>query len=81
MTECELCNQGDPSIPVKCWCCRGTFHLHQCQLNQVPEELVIVADCPNCGTPNCWLRKGRGVICSGPVIYEGQPIADLRGER
>lgn len=81
MTRCELCNQGDPSITVRCHKCRETFHLHRRQLNQVEEGTIILGDCPGCGTVNCWQKAEGKLAYSGPIIDWGQPIIDLRGSR
>jgi len=81
MSECELCNQGDPSITVKCWSCQGVFHLHQRQLGMVEEGVVIIGDCPDCGVPNCWVKRDNGVTSSGAILYRGESIVDLRGKR
>ncbi|MBA7662857.1 hypothetical protein ES703_70890 [subsurface metagenome] len=81
MSECKLCQAGDPSINVMCWDCRGEFHIHQSQYGQVPEGTIIMADCPSCGIVNCWHKVGEGVAISGPVLYYGAPILDLREKR
>lgn len=81
MSECQLCNQGDPAITVRCWSCRGSFHLHKRQLDEIEEGDVILGNCSKCRTINCWLKQGGTVVNSGPVIYSGQPILDLRGQR
>ena len=81
MGECELCKQGDRSITVRCHKCHGTFHVHKRQLDKVLVGTVILADCPNCGTVNCWIRFGNSLAKSGSVVYTGQPIQDLRGSR
>ena len=78
MSECELCNQGDPSINVRCWCCRELFHLHRQQYDQVEEGTVILADCPRCGTTNCWIKTPQGIGYSGLVICADQEIEDMR---
>lgn len=81
MSECELCKQGDPAITVRCWSCRGTFHLHKRQLDEIEEGDVILGDCPSCRAGNCWQKVRGKVAYLGPVIYSGQPILDLRGKR
>ncbi|MBA7624687.1 hypothetical protein ES703_32099 [subsurface metagenome] len=79
MAECELCNQGDPSINVRCWYCGKLSHLHHSQLDQVNEGEIVMTDCLECGATNCWVKAGKGVAVSGAVIYDGQPVTDLRG--
>ncbi|MBA7575865.1 hypothetical protein ES708_17701 [subsurface metagenome] len=81
MGECKLCQQGDPAITVRCHNCRQLFHLHQCQVDKAPEESIILGDCPSCQVVNCWMKHGGEVNFSGPVIYDGQPILNLRGKR
>lgn len=80
-SECTLCHAGDPSVNVICWDCRKLYHIHQSQYGQVSDGTVIMADCPNCGKVNCWEEKGMGVATSGPVLYYGQPIIDMREKR
>ncbi|MBA7572332.1 hypothetical protein ES708_14111 [subsurface metagenome] len=80
MSECKLCRQGDPSINVRCWSCRELFHIHQVQLDEIEEGDVVLVDCPSCGAGNCWLKRGKGVVFSGPVIYNRERIKDLRGK-
>ena len=80
MSECYLCKQGDPSIPVRCWWCLRHFHLHRSQIDAAPEGATIIGDCPRCGVTNCWQKVGDTVVYSGPVIYQGEPILDLRGK-
>lgn len=81
MTNCELCRQGDPSVTVRCWKCEYIFHLHKRQLDMVEEGTIIMGDCPRCFAVNCWVKRGGLPDCSGPIIYVGQPIKDLRGKR
>ena len=81
MTRCELCKQGDPSYNVLCWACRDQFHIHQRQLNLVGIDTIVMADCPSCGAVNCWQRQKGRLAFYGPVIYDGEPIIDLRGRR
>jgi len=82
MAECELCNQGDPSINVRCWLCKELFHLHRRQLALVKDGVTILGDCPRCGTTNCWIKTHKGVAVSGPVIYQGfRSIEDMRGHK
>lgn len=81
MTKCQLCQQGDPSVDVRCWSCHKTFHLHQKQIGHLLDGTIIMGNCPSCQVGNCWLKKDKGVIYSLPVVYEGQPIVDLRGKR
>ena len=81
MSECKLCQAGDPSITVVCWDCKEKFHIHQSQYAWVPEGTIIMGDCPSCGIVNCWQKAVTGVTVSGPVLYYGQPIIDLREKR
>ena len=81
MSNCELCNQGDPSITVRCWNCRETFHLHKSQLDMAPEDTIVMGDCPGCGAVNCWMKAKGQLDYAGPVLYLGQPTFDLRGKR
>ncbi len=81
MSECKLCQAGDPSVNVVCWDCKGSFHIHESQYGRVPETTIIMADCPSCGIVNCWEKKGLGVDISGPVLYYGHPIIDMREKR
>ena len=81
MSECQLCLQGDPAITVRCHNCRQLFHLHQCRVDQAPEESIILGDCPDCRAVNCWQKRLGKVKYSGPVVFYGQPITDLRGKR
>ena len=81
MAECKLCEQGDPAITVRCHSCRETFHLHRCQLDMVPDETIILGNCPSCGTVNCFKKLQNTLGYSGPVFYSGEPITDLRRKR
>lgn len=81
MKKCYLCEQGDPSVNVRCYKCQEVFHLHKSQLDLVSESTVIIGDCPSCGTPNCWTKRGNKVFYSGLVEYEGQLIIDMRSRR
>lgn len=81
MAECELCKQGDPAINVRCWLCENLFHLHRCQLDGITEGVVVLGDCPKCGTINCWIKTHGGVAASRPVIYDGRSRENMRGER
>ena len=81
MPGCKLCEAGDPSINVRCWSCREMFHLHKSQYEPVQEGTIIMGDCPSCGIVNCWEKAAKGVKTSGPVLYYGQPIIDLREKR
>ncbi len=81
MTECKLCQEGDQAITVRCWYCWKVFHLHVRQLNQAPADSSIMADCPCCGAVNCWELVSGEVRSSGPIVYDGEPIQDMRGKR
>ena len=81
MSECELCKQGDPSINVRCWLCRKTFHLHRRQLDMAEEGSIILGDCPNCKAINVWEKSRGRVVYSGAHAYLEGPVLDLRGRR
>ncbi len=81
MSECQLCKKGDPAITVRCYQCRGLFHLHQSQLEHAPNNSLVMANCPNCNLINCWSLSGGKVSYSGPVYHTGQPVTDLRRKR
>ena len=81
MSDCELCDQGDPSITTRCWRCRELFHIHQSQVDMTSEGQILMADCPGCPAINCWQMRDGKVDYSGPIIYSGQPIVDLRKKR
>ncbi len=78
MSKCPLCLEGDPAITVRCFYCRGLFHLHQRQLEHAPDNSTVMAKCPNCNLINCWDWAGGKVSYSGPVYATGQPVTDLR---
>ena len=80
MTDCELCNQGDPSVNVRCYSCGEIFHVHKRQLDMAPEAGVLLGDCPSCNTVNCWKKWGNQVAYSGTVVYLGEQVLDLRGK-
>ena len=77
---CKLCRQGDPAITVRCFVCETTFHIHKCQLDMVSEGSIFMGDCPSCGVINCWKKHKGKIKYSGTVIYDEQPIFDLRGK-
>ena len=81
MVECELCQQGDPAITVRCHNCRKHLHLHQSQVDKAPDNSLVMAKCPECGVINCWEKVKGKVRRSGPVAYWGQPVVDLRRKR
>lgn len=78
MSNCQLCRQGDPAFTVRCLNCKATFHVHKRQLDMAPEGSLVMGDCPSCGTTQCWQKRRGKVAYSGPAIYDGQPILDLR---
>ena len=78
MGNCQLCRQGDPAFTVRCLNCKATFHVHKRQLDMVSEGSIVMGDCPSCRTTNCWEKRRGEIAYSGPVIYDGQPILDLR---
>jgi len=80
MRDCSLCRQRDPSFTVRCCNCRTTFHIHKRQLDMAPEGSIVMGDCPGCGTTNCWQNRRGKIKFSGPVIWNGEPILDLRGK-
>lgn len=56
MKKCPLCANDDPAIPVRCRSCWKTFHLHDSQVQAAPLDAVMVANCPECGAHNMWVR-------------------------
>jgi len=79
MTDCKLCRKGDPAFNIRCSKCREVFHIHKRQLDLANDGEIVMADCPTCSAKNCWQKRHGKIAYSGPVVYYGQRVVDLRG--